>query len=203
MKNFAVITLGTGLGSGMIVGGNVLYGHDGFAGEFGHIKVVKEGGRECGCGMCGCLEGYASARGLKRTACWLMAQMLEPSKLRDIPYNKLTPDDVISAAKGSDAIARKTFEITGEILGEALAGLVAITAPEVIFLSGELTKAGEMLLNPTRKAFEKHLMPLWKGKVKLILSSVDAENASLLGAAALAIREIQKRNTVTGRRRVI
>lgn len=203
MKNFTVITLGTGLGSGMIVGGNVLYGHDGFAGEFGHIKVVKEGGRECGCGMCGCLEGYASARGVKRTAFWLLSQMLEASKLRDIPYNKLSPGDVINAAKGNDPIAKKTFEITGEILGEALAGLVAITAPEAIFLSGEMAKAGDMLLNPTRKAFEKHLMPLWRGKVKLTFSSVDSENASLLGAAALAIREIQKRSTVTGRRRVI
>lgn len=203
MKNFTVITLGTGLGSGIIVDGNVLYGHDGFAGEFGHIRIVKENGRECGCGRTGCLEGYASARGVKRTAFELMGRMLESSTLKEIPYNKLTSKDIAIAAKAGDSIAKQTLEITGEMLGEALADLVAITAPEAIFLFGEMAYAGDMLLNPTKKSFEKNVMPLWKGKVKVILSSVDSEEAPLLGAAALAIKEIQKRNTVTGLRRVI
>ncbi len=203
MKNFIVITLGTGLGSGIVVDGNILYGHDGFAGEFGHTTVVKENGRECGCGRKGCLEGYASATGVKRTAFELMSQILEPSKLKDIPYNILTSKEVTLAAKAGDIIAKKTFEITGKILGEALADLVAITAPEAVFLFGGLANAGDIILNPTKKAFEKHVMPLWKGKVQIILSSVNSENAPILGAAALAIKEIQKRNTVTGLRRVI
>lgn len=203
MKNFTVITLGTGLGSGIMVDGNVLYGHDGFAGEFGHMRVVRENGRECGCGRKGCLEAYASARGVKRTAFELMARILGPSSLKEIPYSKLTAKDIAIAAKAGDAIAKQALEVTGDILGEALSDLVAITAPEAIFLFGEMAYAGDMLLNPTKKSFEKHVMPLWKGKVNLMLSSVDSEKAPLLGAAALAIKEIQKRNTVTGLRRVI
>lgn len=203
MKNFVVITLGTGLGSGIVVDGNVLYGHDGFAGEFGHVRIVKENGRECGCGRKGCLEVYASATGLKRTAFELMAQMLDSSKLKEIPYNKLTSKDVALAANAGDIIAKKTFEVTGEILGGALADLVAITSPEAIFLFGGMANAGELILSPTKKSLEKNLMPLWKGKIKLILSSIDSENAPLLGAAALAIKEIQKRNTIIARRRVI
>lgn len=203
MKNFTVVTLGTGLGSGIVVDGNVLYGHDGFAGELGHITVVRENGRECGCGKKGCLEGYASATGVKRTVFELMAQMLEPSKLKDIPYNKLTSKDVTLAAKAGDAIAKRTFEATGEILGAALADLVAVSSPEAIFLFGGLANAGDLILTPTRKSMEKNVMPIWRGKIQLILSSVDSESAPLLGAAALAIKEMQKRNTVIARRRVI
>lgn len=203
MRNFIVITLGTGLGSGIVVDGNVLYGHDGFAGEFGHVRIVKEEGRECGCGRKGCLETYASAKGVKRTAFELMATMREPSKLKEVPYTVLTSKDVAAAAKAGDIIAKKTFEVTGEILGEALANLVAITSPEAIFLFGGLSKAGDLILNPTKKSLEKNLLQLWKGKIQLAISSIDSENAPLLGAAALAIKEMQKRNTVIARRRVI
>ena len=202
MKHFVVITLGAGLGSGIVVDGNVLYGHDGFAGELGHIMVQRANGRECGCGRKGCLETYASSKGIKRTAIELLAASKELSKLRDIPQQELTSKDSAFAAKQGDAIAKKSFEITGEYLGEALANLVAISAPEAIFLSGGVANAGELILNPTRKAMEKSLLPLWRGKVKVAISSIEYENAPILGAAALAIKEIEKKKSVVARRKV-
>ena len=202
MKHFVVITLGTGLGSGIVVDGNVLYGHDGFAGELGHIIVQREDGRECGCGRKGCLETYASSKGVKRTALELLAGSDEPSKLRDIPQQELTSKEIAFAAKQGDAIAKKSFEITGEFLGEALANLVAISAPEAIFLCGGVANAGDLILNPVRKAMEKNLLPLWRGKVKVTLSSLEYENSPILGAAALAIKEIEKKKAVVARRKV-
>lgn len=202
MKHFVVITLGTGLGSGIVVDGNVLYGHDGFAGELGHIMVQRTNGRECGCGRKGCLETYASSKGIKRTAIELLASSGEQSRLRDIPQQELTSREIAFAAKQGDAVAKKSFEITGEFLGEALANLVAISAPEAIFLCGGVANAGDLILNPTRRAMEKNLLPLWRGKVKVTISSIEYENAPILGAAALAIKEIEKKKAVVARRKV-
>lgn len=202
MKNFAVITIGTGLGSGIVVDGNLLYGHDGFAGELGHIKIVKQDGRLCGCGRKGCLEQYVSSKGIKYTAQELMQNSSEPSKLRSLPFGELTARDVANAAKSGDHIAKKSFEIAGEILGEALTNLVALISPQAIFLSGGVANAGELILTPTKRAMEKNILPLWKGKITLALSSLDYDNAPILGAAALAIKEIEKKNIVVARRKV-
>lgn len=202
MKHFAVITLGTGLGSGIVVDGNVLYGHDGFAGELGHVIVEHNKGRVCGCGRKGCLECYVSSKGVKNTALELLEKTDSPSKLRDIPKDSLTSRDVAFAAKTGDAIAKKAFEITGNYLGSALANLVAVASPEAIFLCGGVANAGDLIMTPTRRAMEKNILPLWKGRVKLVFSSLDYENAPLLGAAALAIKEIAKKSVVVARRKV-
>ena len=201
MKDFVVITLGTGLGSGFVVNGNVLYGHDGYAGEVGHI-IVNKNGRQCGCGRKGCLECYASSKGLKDTALELLQSTDASSKLRNIPAPELTSRDIANAAKSGDSIARKAFDITGETLGEALANLVAISAPQAIFLCGGVANAKNLILTPTKRAMEKNILPLWKGKVKLELSSLEYENAPILGAAALAIKEIEKNDNVTARRKI-
>ena len=202
MKHFAVITLGTGLGSGIVVDGNVLYGHDGFAGEVGHIIVETRDGRQCGCGRKGCLERYVSSKGVKDTALELLANSNESSKLRDIPAEELTSRDIAYAAKSGDSIAKKAFEITGEYLGYALANLVAVSSPEAIFLCGGVANAGDLIMTPTKRAMEKNILPLWKGKVKLTFSSIDYQNAPILGAAALAIKEIAKKDVVVARRKV-
>lgn len=202
MKHFAVITLGTGLGSGIVVDGNLLYGHDGFAGEVGHIIVERHNGRQCGCGRKGCLECYASARGVKWNAIELLESSSDASKLRDIPAEELNSKTIAQAAKSGDPIAKKTFEITGEYLGEALANLVAVSSPEAIFLCGGVANAGNIIMAPTKRAMEKNILPLWKGKVKLTFSSLDHENAPILGAAALAVKEIQKRNITVARRKI-
>lgn len=202
MKHFAVITLGTGLGSGIVVNGNVLYGHDGFAGELGHITVVRENGRQCGCGRKGCLECYASSRGLRQTAIELLSGNNESTRLKDIPVEEITSRDIAFAAKSGDPVAKKAFEITGSFLGAALANLVSVISPEAIFLCGGVANAKELILTPTKRAMEKNILPLWKGKVKLTLSSLEYENAPILGAAALAIKEIQKKNTTIARRKI-
>ena len=202
MKNFAVITLGTGLGSGIVVDGNLLYGHDGFAGELGHVIVERKNGRVCGCGRKGCLECYVSSKGVKNTALELLAKNNGPSKLRDIPDGALTSRDVAFAAKSGDAIAKKAFEMTGDYLGSALANLVAIASPEAIFLCGGVANAGDLIMTPTKRAMEKNILPLWKGRVKLAFSSLEYENAPILGAAALAIKEIEKKSVVVARRKV-
>lgn len=202
MKNFVVVIMGTGLGSGIVVDGNLLYGHDGFAGELGHIRIVKDGGRECGCGRKGCLEQYASIKGIQYTLKELMQNSSEPSKLRDIPDSELTPLDVAFAAKSGDVLAKKCFEITGDLLGYAISNLIAVTSPQAVFLSGAVGNIGELILTPTKRAIEKNVLPLWKGKIKVALSSLDYENAPILGAAALAIKEIEKKNIVVARRKV-
>ena len=192
MKNFVVITLGTGLGSGFVVNGDILYGKDGFAGEFGHIVIEKQNGRECGCGKSGCLETYVSATGVKRTAFELMAKLNVPSKLRSIPFDKLTSKDIAIAANEGDALANEVYRVSGEILGAALADLVAITAPEAIFLFGGVAKSGDLILNPAKKYMEENLLSFWKGTVKLEISSLDSENSAILGSAALALQELNK-----------
>lgn len=191
MDNFIVITLGTGLGSGIVVSGNVVYGHDGFAGELGHVNV-KHRGRFCGCGKRGCLETYVSATGIKRTVFKLLAEMVETSELRDISFNDLTAKMISEAAKKGDKIALEAFEITGRILGVKIADAVACTSPEAIFVFGGLSQAGELIFQPTIKNMEENLFPIYKGKVKVLPSQLQDANAAVLGASALAWKELSK-----------
>ncbi len=188
MQDFVMVTLGTGLGSGYVANGRLIYGYNGLAGELGHTTAIKDG-RECGCGKKGCLETYCSATGVKRTAIELMATTNTKSELREIPYNKLTSKDVAIAANNGDKLAKQVFQITGEILGEALANTVAVTGPEAVFLMGGLTKAGDLLFAPLRKAFNKNLMFLFKDSVQILPSAIDG-NVAILGASALAWSEI-------------
>lgn len=191
MKDFIVITLGTGLGSGIVVNGNLVYGHDGFAGELGHVNV-KQNGRECGCGKRGCLETYVSATGIKRTVFKLMVERITPSELRNYNYEELTAKMISEAAANGDPIAREAFEITGRILGIKLADAVACTSPEAIFLFGGLANAGDLLLKPARKYFEENLFPVFRGKVQILISRLQESNAAVMGASALAWKELQK-----------
>ncbi|RUT78213.1 ROK family protein [Ancylomarina longa] len=183
MNNFMVITLGTGLGSGIVVNGELLYGHDGFAGEVGHM-IVRKSGRECGCGRKGCLETYVSATGVKRTVYKLLARHLGASELRDIPFSQLTAKMVAEAAGRGDLVANETFSYTAKMLGEVLANVVAVTSPEAIFLFGGLTKAGDILFEPVRETLESQLLDIYKGKISVLPSGI-VDNAAVLGAAAL------------------
>lgn len=191
MKDFIVITLGTGLGSGIVVDGNIVYGYDGFAGELGHINV-KHRGRQCKCGKRGCLETYVSATGVKRTVLKLMAERIYDSELRDISFTDLTAKMISESAKKGDKIALEAFEMTGRILGVKLADAVTCTSPEAIFLFGGLTQAGDLLMKPTLKYMEENLFPVYQGKVKLVLSDLKETNAAVLGASALAWKELEK-----------
>jgi glucokinase len=201
-KNFVVVTLGTGLGSGIVVDGNLVYGHDGAAGELGHVKITKDPNRSCGCGRCGCLETYVSFKGLTQTTLELLKTRKGRHKLCRTEED-LSFDTILNAAMAGDLIAKEAFDITGEYLGEALANLVAVTAPDYIFISGPMSKAGEFILAPARKALDSNLMNIWKGKVRLLTSVVEPEKAHILGAAALAIKEMQRRSHVVGIRKVI
>lgn len=201
-KNFVVVTLGTGLGSGIVVDGNLVYGHDGAAGELGHVKITKDPNRSCGCGRCGCLETYVSFKGLTQTTLELLKTKKGRHKLCKNEED-LSFDTILNAAMAGDLIAKEAFDITGEYLGEALANLVAVTAPDYIFISGPMSKAGEFILSPARKALDSNLMNIWKGKVSLLTSVVEPEKAHILGAAALAIKEMQRRSQVVGIRKVI
>ena len=192
MKNFSVITLGTGLGSGIVVNGDLLYGNDSFAGELGHI-IVSPHGRECGCGRQGCLETYASASGIVRTVYKLLADHHGASELKAISFNELTGNMITKAAENGDPIAIEAYAHTGMYLGRALADLVAITAPEAIFLCGGLSRAGKYIFEPTRKHMEANMLSLWKGKVKLLPSGLDDQNAAVLGSAALAWKKINEK----------
>ncbi len=192
MKNFIIITLGTGLGSGLVANGQLIYGHDGFAGELGHI-IVDPNGRYHANSNQGVLEAYVSATGIKRTAFELMANMIEPSPLRDISYNDLDATMITEAALKGDAIGIAAFEYTGKILGMKLADAVAHTSPEAIVLFGGLTKAGKYLLEPTRKYMESFLFPIYRNKVKLLLSGLEGKNAAVLGASALVWSELEKK----------
>jgi len=184
MRDFIMITLGTGLGSGIVVNGELVYGHDGYAGEIGHT-IYDPNGRECNCGRKGCLETYCSATGIKRTVFELLANKTEASVLRRISYNEMTAKMISDAAMKGDEIALEAFEITGKILGMKLADAVAHTSPEAIFLFGGLEKAGELLYNPTRKYMEEYMLSIYKNKVKLLPSGLDDDNAAILGTSAL------------------
>ncbi len=186
MKDFAMITLGTGLGSGIVCNGEMVYGHDGFAGEYGHIAVAsRETGRQCGCGRKGCLEAYVSATGIKRTAFELMATMTCDSELRSIPYDKFEAKMLSDAAAKNDPIALEAFERTGKVLGTALADLTATTSPEAIILFGGLANAGDYIMRPTYRHMEENQLMVFKGKVKLMMSGIQDKNVAILGSAAL------------------
>lgn len=186
MKNFIMITLGTGVGSGIIIDGKVVYGHDGFAGELGHTTAIRENGRVCGCGKHGCLETYCSATGVARSAREILGSTTKDSLLRNIPVDSITSKDVFDAAMEGDEVAKEIFEFTGKILGQSLADFVAFSAPEAIAIFGGLSKAGDLIMNPIREHMEANLLPLWKGKVKLFFSELKEADAAILGASALA-----------------
>lgn len=193
MKDYVVITLGTGLGSGIVSNGEMIYGHDGFAGEYGHIMVdSRVTGRECGCGRRGCLEAYASATGIKRTAFELMATLNCDSELRDTPYSKFEAVMLSIAADKGDPIAKEAFRYTGEVLGKALADLVATTSPEAIILFGGLAKAGKYIFEPTKWYMEENMLPTFKNKVQLLPSGIEGKNAAILGSSALIWQKQQK-----------
>lgn len=182
MKNFIMITLGTGVGSGIVIDGKVVYGHDGFAGELGHTCAIP-GGRKCGCGLEGCLEAYTSATGVARTAREWLEKSDEPSLLREL--SEITSKDVFEAAEKGDKIAREIFEYTGNILGKSLSNFIAFSAPEAIVLFGGLTRAGSYIFDPTLKAMNENVVWMWKNKVKLLISQLKESDAAILGASAL------------------
>jgi len=186
MKNFIMITLGTGVGSGIVIDGKVVYGHDGFAGELGHVNVMRNNGRLCGCGRSGCLEAYASATGVARSAREILETSTKTSVLRNIPSADITSKDVFDAAMEGDEAAKEIFEFTGKILGEAFSDFVAFSAPEAIVLFGGLAKAGDLILNPIIENMEKNVLAIWKGKVKVLFSELKEADAAILGASALA-----------------
>jgi len=185
MKDFIVFTLGTGLGSGIVTNGELVYGHDGFAGELGHT-LVNVFGRKCGCGRRGCLETYVSATGIKRTVYKLLADYLDESELTNIPFNELTAEMITKAAIRKDIIAIRAFEYTGRILGMKLADTITHFSPEAIFLFGGLVNAGDYLLKPTRHYLDEHMMELYKkNPPKLLASGLQNKNAAVLGASSM------------------
>ena len=184
MKNFIMITLGTGVGSGIVINGSVVYGHDGFAGELGHVTAVRGNGRTCNCGKTGCLETYASATGVARTAREWLELTDEPSLLRGL--ETIASKDVYEAAKEGDKLALKIFEFTGKILGRSFADFVAFSSPEAIVLFGGLARAKEFLTEPIENALNENVLPLWRGKVKIVYSQLKESDAAILGASALA-----------------
>lgn len=187
MDHFIMITLGTGVGSGIFIDGKIVYGHDGFAGELGHtIMDFSDDARLCGCGRRGCLETYASATGVARTARQFLAERTDDSLLRKLDPEKITSKDVYDAAVQGDKIALEIFKFTGDILGAALADFVAFSAPEAIILFGGLTKSGDYIMNPIREALEANVLRIWQGKVKVLVSQLKDADAAVLGASALA-----------------
>ena len=191
MKDFIMITLGTGVGSGIVINGQVVYGHDGFAGELGHTTAVRYNGRQCNCGRVGCIEAYASAIGLARTAREFLEANLDKeqfnqrSPLRDV-NGPITSKDVYIAATQGDELAKKVFEFTGMKLGESLAEFVAFSAPQAFILFGGLTKAGDFIRKPTEHYMNENVMSLWKNKIPVIFSKLPESDAAILGASALA-----------------
>lgn len=184
MKNFIMITLGTGVGSGIVIDGKMVYGHDGFAGELGHVNVVRHNGRTCGCGRQGCLEAYCSAIGVARTAREWLESSDEPSLLREV--DNITSKDVYEAAKEGDALALRIFDYTATLLGRTFADFVAFSAPEAIVLFGGLARAKEFLYEPMMKAMNDNMLKIWKNKVKIVFSQLKESDAAILGASALA-----------------
>ena len=185
LKDFIMITLGTGVGSGIVINGQLVYGHDGYAGELGHLIVKRNNGRLCGCGRTGCLETYCSATGVARTAREFLETRTEPSLLRNLPIEDITSKDVYDAAINGDKIAKEIFEYTGTILGESMADMMVFSSPEAFILFGGLAKSGELLLKPMREAMEKNMLPIFKGKAKVLLSELKEADAAVLGASAL------------------
>lgn len=184
MKHFIMITLGTGVGSGIVIDGKMVYGHDGFAGELGHLTVVP-GGRECGCGRKGCLEAYCSATGIVRTAKEVLATTDTPSSLRNIPTDELTSKDLFDAAVAGDAVANDIFKQTGELLGKALANITVFSSPEAYVIFGGLAKAGDLIFKPVKEAMEANMLKIFQNKVKVLPSQLKDADAAVLGASAL------------------
>ena len=187
MKNFIMITLGTGVGSGIVIDGKVVYGHDGFAGELGHTCAVRgEEARPCNCGKKGCLEAYASATGVARTAKEIISSTTQETVLRNIDIDAITSKDVYDADEQGDEVAKQIFDYTGTILGQQLADFIAFSAPEAIVLFGGLTKSGHWILDPMEKAMNENVLPLWRNKVQVLFSDLKEADAAVLGASALA-----------------
>ena len=184
MKNFIVLTLGTGVGSGIVINGQLVYGSDSFAGELGHV-IVKENGRLCGCGRKGCLEAYCSATGVARSAREFLANSDEPSLLRDIDPEKITSYDVSVAAGKGDKIANEIYQYTGKILGEACADFATFCSPEAFIFFGGLVKAGDLIMNPIKKAYDESVLKVYQGKAKFLVSGLDGSSAAVLGASAV------------------
>lgn len=185
LKDFIMITLGTGVGSGIVINGQMVYGHDGFAGELGHVIVKRNNGRLCGCGRTGCLETYCSATGVARTAREFLESRSDDSILRKMPIEEITSKDVYDAAIAGDKLAKDIFDYTGTILGEALADFTVFSSPEAFVIFGGLAKAGDLILNPLKAAMEKNMLSIFKGKVKVLLSELKEADAAVLGASAL------------------
>jgi glucokinase len=191
IKDFIILTLGTGLGSGIVVNGELVYGHTGFAGELGHTIVVP-GGRDCGCGRQGCLETYASASGLVRTVLYMLSEMKEESSLRDITPSDLTSKQIAVAAEKGDIIALEAFDYTAEMLAFGIINAVVFSSPEAVFLFGGLAQAGDLIFAPVRKYVDQNIQPVFKGTVQILPSGISENNAAVLGAAALAWKELSK-----------
>ena len=186
MKNFIVITLGTGVGSGIVVNGQLLYGHDGFAGELGHVTMVRGAeGRSCGCGRTGCLEAYCSATGVARTARELLSKTDRPSLLRDMNPVDITSLDVSIAASKGDELAKEIYAFTGKMLGEACADFTAFSSPEAFIFFGGMVKAGDLIMNPIKQAYDEHVMNIFRGKAQFLVSGLDGASAAVLGASAI------------------
>lgn len=186
MKNFIVITLGTGVGSGIVVNGQLLYGHDGFAGELGHVTMVRGAeGRSCGCGRTGCLEAYCSATGVARTARELLSKTDRPSLLREMNPEDITSLDVSIAAGKGDELAKEIYEFTGRMLGEACADFAAFSSPEAFIFFGGMVKAGDLIMEPIKRAYNEHVLPIFRNKAQFLVSGLDGASAAVLGASAI------------------
>jgi len=189
MKNFIILTLGTGLGSGIVINGELVYGHTGFAGELGHTIIVP-GGRDCGCGRQGCLETYASASGLVRTALYMLSESKEESSLREMAPSELTAKKIAEAAADNDHIALEAFDYTAEMLAFGIINAIVFSSPEAVFLFGGLAQAGDLLFTPVRTYVYRNIQPIFRGTVKVLPSGIPESNAAVLGAAALAWNEL-------------
>ena len=185
MKNFIVITLGTGVGSGIVINGQLVYGTDGFAGELGHVIMRRENGRKCGCGRYGCLEAYCSATGVARTAREILSNTDAPSLLREMKAEDITSLEVSIAASKGDKVAKEIYEFTGKMLGEACADFAAFSSPEAFIFFGGLTKAGDLIMEPIKKAYEENVLPIFKGKAQFLISGLEGSAAAVLGASGL------------------
>ena len=185
MKNFIVLTLGTGVGSGIVINGQLVYGCDGFAGELGHVIMRREEGRSCGCGRNGCLEAYCSATGVARTAREMLEKTDQPSLLRDLEPEKITSLDVSIAAGKGDKLAKEIYEFTGNMLGEACADFAAFSSPEAFIFFGGMTKAGDLIMEPIKRSYKEHALKIFREKPQFLISGLDGSSAAVLGASAI------------------
>jgi glucokinase len=186
MKNFIMLTLGTGVGSGIVLNGQMVYGSDGLAGELGHVTILRDSKRRCGCGRCGCLEAYCSATGVARTAREFLSESDKPSTLREMKPEDITSYEVSKAAMKGDALAQRVYEFTGDLLGKACADFTTFCSPEAFVFFGGLAKAGDLLMKPLIKSYDENVMGIFRGKAKFLISSLDGAGAAVLGASAIA-----------------